>query len=225
MVILDESKLKPNDLSFEAFNPIFHREYNDKEKRITWNQYVRGFFTWNNAQCMVTQNINLTSYRSVSLNVDPIYDMVSKKKMPPGDPWPDERIAEFKKWRDDECPEGDPIDSEKHESKIMDPPLQYKFEPFPDIAKYNEHIKPLFTACEQKIAARDYNNIDVKQYEQFKKAASDYQEKGDKNIVYDIFNNNFPKGNRWPDRWKDILVSWIGHGFEEGEPSIYEQDT
>lgn len=228
MVILQEKG--GDDLNFDAFDPKFHRSFVEYPKdNITWNQHIRGLFTWNNAQCMA-HSLNLTSYEMMKDNADPVYDMVSQKKMPPGEPWPQEQIEMFRKWKDVLDDDGYPfqgglIDSDDPNSLIMDPPLRVIFDPIPETAYYYRDIYPLLTFCDQKIAARDYNNIDVKQYEQFKKVASDYNNnKEDKhNIVYDIFNDNFPKGNRWPEMWKTVLTNWINKGFQEGEPTIYDQ--
>jgi len=218
-------KETPGELNFEAFQSKYHRPFDANVTDVTWNQRVRGFFTWNNAQCM-TKYLNLTDIGSVSDNADTIYKMLSQEKMPPGDPWPQDQIALFKQWLDNGCLPGDPIDTGKPDSLIMDPPLRYKFEPPPEIATYNDHISPLITFCDRDIAKKEkvYEEIDVKQYEQFKKAANDYKEgKTDKkNIVYDIFNDEFPQGNRWPPIWKTVLTNWIDNGFQQGESTFYD---
>ncbi|RGB35375.1 hypothetical protein C1646_667818 [Rhizophagus diaphanus] len=98
MVILQENG--GNDLNFDAFDPKFHRSFVEYPKdNITWNQHIRGLFTWNNAQCMA-HSLNLTSYEKMKDNAEPVYDMVSQKKMPPGEPWPQEQIEMFRKWKD-----------------------------------------------------------------------------------------------------------------------------
>jgi len=215
-----------NTLNFDAFDPDFHRPFENVTGDVYWNQHIRGLFTWNNAQCM-TKYLNLTNFDSVNDNADKIYTMVSQGKMPPGDPWPQDQIDLFGKWVNKlvnkKRLEGNPVDTGKPDSLIMDPPLRYKFDPPPKIATYNDHISPLITFCDRDIAAKVYNDIDVKQYEQFKKAANDYKEgETDKNIVYDIFNDKFPQGNRWPPIWKTVLTNWIDNGFQQGELTIYE---
>lgn len=111
----------PDLIDTESFEQKFRRDYNESEKIITWNQYIRGFFSTGEAQCMAIKEINLTSYESVKKHIIIIYEMVSNKKMPPSNPWSDDRIAEFKKWMDDGCRKGDDIYSDNEKSKIMNP--------------------------------------------------------------------------------------------------------
>ncbi|RIA85486.1 hypothetical protein C1645_781738 [Glomus cerebriforme] len=227
----------PDELNFASFKQIYRRPFDnkvfvDKNIPLTWNQHIRGLFTWNNAQCM-TIYLNLTSYSNITTgNLDNIMTMLSEKKMPPGEPWPDEWIDLFKRWVDTKkIPEnkgnpsrGEDIDPNNYDSLIMDLPIQYT--KFSDVTTFNEDISRLFSFCDQKMGVRDYN-VAVKNYEQFKNAAIEYGSLGEnkenkKNIVFDIFHDQFPQGNPWPQLYKDALNNWIGNEYQEGEQSIYD---
>lgn len=48
--------------------------------------------------------ILLDDYDNVKRNAVLILGMVKNKRMPPGDPWPDEMVARFDAWTDAGCP-------------------------------------------------------------------------------------------------------------------------
>lgn len=81
---------------------------------ITWNNRIKAMFDtsyWIQHMKQVSGgHIDLSSYQSVKANGPAIYRMISSKSMPPGDPLPDQDIADFKTWMDDGYPEGDPAD-------------------------------------------------------------------------------------------------------------------
>jgi hypothetical protein len=82
------------------------------DEKPTWDDDIEGFFTQLDVGCMrnvsggfVDPPLDLGDYESVKKNAAKIYDAVLKKRMPRGDrPWPDEKVAAFKKWMDDNTP-------------------------------------------------------------------------------------------------------------------------
>jgi hypothetical protein len=47
--------------------------------------------------------LDLWSYDDVKGNADAILDAVSNGRMPPGAPWPADKVGIFKQWIDDGC--------------------------------------------------------------------------------------------------------------------------
>lgn len=65
-----------------------------------WSE-VKGYFTTTDVQHMLAYTggqIDLSSCQSVLKNADEIYKKVSKGQMPPGNPWPAEKINGFFSW-------------------------------------------------------------------------------------------------------------------------------
>lgn len=75
---------------------------------VTWNNTIKGQFTQFDVDHMnqVTGGtIDLSSYQSTKSNSQRIYRMVSRKEMPPANPWSDIYIGNFKAWMDAGMPE------------------------------------------------------------------------------------------------------------------------
>ncbi len=79
---------------------------------ITWNNRIKAMFDnsyWIQHMKQVSGgDIDLSSYQSVRAAGPIIDDRISSKSMPPGQPLPDQDIADFKTWMGDGYPEGDP---------------------------------------------------------------------------------------------------------------------
>jgi hypothetical protein len=73
----------------------------------TWENPIKTYFTSGDVACMkkVQPQLDLADYTSTKDNAVLIYPMVSSKRMPPGRPWTDEQIANFKAWTEAGCPE------------------------------------------------------------------------------------------------------------------------
>ena len=80
------------------------------DEKPTWDDDIEGFFTQLEIGCMRNVGgfdppLDLGDYESVKTNAGKVYDAVLKKRMPRGDrPWPDEKVAVFKKWIDNGTP-------------------------------------------------------------------------------------------------------------------------
>ena len=75
---------------------------------ITWNDPIKGQFQQFDIDHMkqVTHGrIDLSDYTSTKTNGARIYQMVSSRRMPPGNPWSDQNIQNFKQWMDAGYPE------------------------------------------------------------------------------------------------------------------------
>jgi hypothetical protein len=81
---------------------------------VTWNNRIKAMFDnsyWVLHMRQVSGgHIDLSSYQSVQASALTIYDRISSKTMPPGEPLPDQDIADFKTWMGDGYPEGNPAD-------------------------------------------------------------------------------------------------------------------
>jgi hypothetical protein len=72
------------------------------------NNGVRSMFTSTDIDHMKSSRVRaaidtiyeLDSYDNVTMNAVKIYGMVKNKRMPPGNPWPDEMLLNFKAWMD-----------------------------------------------------------------------------------------------------------------------------
>jgi hypothetical protein len=67
---------------------------------ITWNNTIKEYFRPYDIEHMlqVQPQIDLGNYDSVKDNAVLIYQWVSTKRMPPGNPWIQEWIDNFKQW-------------------------------------------------------------------------------------------------------------------------------
>ncbi len=74
---------------------------------ITWNDPIKSYFSTYDTSHMkqVQPQIDLSDYTSVKDNAVLIYPRVADKTMPPGRPWIDPWIANFKAWIEAGCPE------------------------------------------------------------------------------------------------------------------------
>ena len=64
---------------------------------------IRPLFTQRDVEHMldVDEDFDLSSYDSVKENADDIYRVLTAGSMPPGQPWPKERVDLFKQWMDE----------------------------------------------------------------------------------------------------------------------------
>jgi hypothetical protein len=73
---------------------------------VTWTNTIKGQFTQLDINHMKqVAEIDLSDYTSVKSNGDDIFNMVNHKRMPPGNPWSSQYIANFKTWMDAGYPE------------------------------------------------------------------------------------------------------------------------
>jgi hypothetical protein len=76
---------------------------------ITWNNTIKQQFKpfdINHMRQVTGGDIDLSSFASVKANADRIFEMVSTQQMPPGNPWSDQLVQNFKTWMDAGFPEG-----------------------------------------------------------------------------------------------------------------------
>jgi hypothetical protein len=68
---------------------------------ITWTNTIKAQFTQFDIDHMKQVSggsLDLSSYASVKANGSGVYSMVSRKRMPPGNPWSDQFIQNFNAW-------------------------------------------------------------------------------------------------------------------------------
>jgi hypothetical protein len=67
---------------------------------------IRPLFRYEDIECMTPMGVALDdpAWMCVSANAQSVYDVVADGSMPPGEPWPEERVSLFKKWMDAGCP-------------------------------------------------------------------------------------------------------------------------
>lgn len=63
---------------------------------------IRPLFRDGDIECMTPMGIELDNpaWMCVPTNAQSVYDTVSEGTMPPGEPWPADRVALFKEWMD-----------------------------------------------------------------------------------------------------------------------------
>lgn len=71
---------------------------------LSFETDIKPLFSEDDVMCMSSFGFDLASYEDVRDQADVIFERVEDKSMPPGDPWPDERIALFKQWMDEGMP-------------------------------------------------------------------------------------------------------------------------
>lgn len=67
---------------------------------------IRPLFREGDIDCMKSFGVELDdpAWMCVAANAKSVYDCVADGSMPPGEPWPAERVALFKAWMDAGCP-------------------------------------------------------------------------------------------------------------------------
>ena len=72
---------------------------------LSFKTDIRPLFTQTDVDHMEPFGVQLDSYEYVSVraNADAIYDELESQRMPPGQPWADDKIAVFKAWVDGGC--------------------------------------------------------------------------------------------------------------------------
>jgi tyrosinase len=73
---------------------------------VSYANDIRPLFTDEDVEHMLDVNpdLDLSSYDAVKANAQDIYGVLSSGDMPPGDPWPEENVAKFKQWMDENYP-------------------------------------------------------------------------------------------------------------------------
>jgi tyrosinase len=73
---------------------------------LSFARDIRPLFTQEDVDHMlrVDPSLDLGSYDSVKAHASSIYRRVSLGEMPPGKPWPQEQVAAFKQWMDEQHP-------------------------------------------------------------------------------------------------------------------------
>ncbi len=70
----------------------------------TWHDPIQGYFTDEDIAHMEFL-FDLSDYEEARDHAEEIYKSVAEGWMPPDEPWPEERVACFKKWMDAGFPE------------------------------------------------------------------------------------------------------------------------
>lgn len=67
---------------------------------------IRPLFREGDVDCMKRFGVELddAAWMCAAANAQSVYDCVADGSMPPGEPWPAERVALFKGWMDAGCP-------------------------------------------------------------------------------------------------------------------------
>jgi len=67
---------------------------------------IRPLFRDEDIECMTPMGIALDdpAWMCVPANAQGVYGAVADGSMPPGEPWPEERVSLFKEWMDAGCP-------------------------------------------------------------------------------------------------------------------------
>jgi hypothetical protein len=75
---------------------------------VTWTNTIKGQFTQldiDHMKQVTGGSLDLGSYASVKTNGNGVFNMVNRKRMPPGHPWSDAFIQNFKTWMSAGYPE------------------------------------------------------------------------------------------------------------------------
>ena len=67
---------------------------------------IRPLFREGDVECMTSMGVELdnAAWMCVHANAEAVYQTVADGTMPPGEPWPADRVALFKNWMDAGCP-------------------------------------------------------------------------------------------------------------------------
>jgi hypothetical protein len=67
---------------------------------------IRPLFRDGDIECMTPAGVKLddAAWMCVPANAQEVYHAVADGSMPPGEPWPADRVALFKSWMDAGCP-------------------------------------------------------------------------------------------------------------------------
>jgi hypothetical protein len=68
---------------------------------------IRPLFRDDDIECMTPMGVALddSAWMCVPENAQGVYERLADGTMPPGEPWPEERVSLFKSWMDAGCPE------------------------------------------------------------------------------------------------------------------------
>jgi hypothetical protein len=167
---------------------------------ITWNNTIKQQFKpfdINHMRQVTGGDIDLSSLASVKANADRIFEMVSTQQMPPGNPWSDELVQNFKAWMDDGMPEddaaGDGTVGSGGASITWNNTIKDQFKPF-DIS----HMK--------QVTGGD---IDLSSFASVKANAD--------GILEVVSNQRMPPGNPWSDELVQSFKTWMDNGMPEGD--------
>ena len=74
------------------------------QSKITWENAIKGYFTEKEVNCMKWK-FDLSDHLSVKLHAGEILAAVESRKMPLDEaPWSDMKIANFREWKNSDCP-------------------------------------------------------------------------------------------------------------------------
>jgi hypothetical protein len=73
---------------------------------LTFTKDIRPLFTDEDVECMGPMAVPLddAAWMCVRANAESVYGVLADGSMPPGNPWPADRVALFKAWMDAGCP-------------------------------------------------------------------------------------------------------------------------
>ena len=73
---------------------------------LTFTKDIRPLFTDEDVECMGRMAVPLddAAWMCVRANAESVYGVLADGSMPPGEPWPADRVALFKEWMDSGCP-------------------------------------------------------------------------------------------------------------------------
>ena len=73
---------------------------------LSFEKDIRPLFREGDIDCMTPIGIALDdpAWMCVPANAQSVYAAVADSSMPPGEPWPEDRVALFKAWMDAGCP-------------------------------------------------------------------------------------------------------------------------
>ena len=67
---------------------------------------IRPLFREEDVECMEPMGVALDdpAWMCVPANAESVYGVLADGSMPPGEPWPEDRVALFKQWMEAGCP-------------------------------------------------------------------------------------------------------------------------
>jgi hypothetical protein len=92
----------PPNFSFDQFHGTFQQTDGPAPADLTYSHDIRPLFRDTDIACMVPRGKHLddVTWMCTPTNAQQVFNAVSAHRMPPGDPWPPERVALFKQWMD-----------------------------------------------------------------------------------------------------------------------------
>jgi hypothetical protein len=159
---------------------------------VTWTNTIKGQFT----QLDITHmkqvsggSIDLSNYASVKNHAGPIFGMVSRHAMPPGNPWSSHYIQNFQAWMNAGMPEGG---SAKDAASVT----------------WTNTIKGQFTQLDiTHMKQVSGGSIDLSSYASVKSNG---------NEIFAMVNSKaMPPGNPWSPQYIQNFQAWMNAGYPQ----------